>query len=515
MIKGNLEQGQKGGGRLRPQIKLGERGWNVVGAGVFWLLSLSCINAHAVPSFFPRDSQYSLYVRPEYRFEEVHFRSSPPPRGFDPQRLKDDNDQDFLVTVGFNSKNFLLENLDTSVSFRYERDLDGTTRSSPFRDSRDAFGNAGRALLFRAAATLRNIYPNLDVTLGRQYFHGAETVHFDGGTLDYHDLEYGWGKLDFSAFVGHIVYLYTVPNRGDVVVGSSGRLTLSSTDTQLRLSNVYFIDHTLEFSVFQPIGRNLDVYTAFTLLNNEAEGVLFNTLYRRIETGTAVELSVNRRFGASFLRRANFDFTSQDRGGVSDFFETRLFIDHIHSSTNVNILLTQELTQRLALQGGYERFQLDQERADGNAFNASSDTYRGGLSLRDFPWRNLRGSVFYVHQEFKRLDVPLRTASTDIFDDIRDEGERRTDNLEISAVQTFFNRRVQIGGGYTFYLFDNINKFLRIDGGNAESFFAFVSAQIVDGLRVYARYERVDQLDVVFPEVDHVQGFRLWVEKRF
>lgn len=485
-----------------------------MGAGVFWLLCISCINAQAFPSFFPRDSQYSLYVRPEYRFEEIHFRSSPPPRGFDPQRLKDDNDQDFLVTAGFNSKNFLLENLDTSVSFRYERDLDGTSRSSPFRDFRDRFSDAGRLFLFRAAATLRNVAPNLDITLGRQYFQGAETVHFDGGTFDYHDLEYGWGKLDLSAFVGHIVYLYNVPNRGDVVVGSSGRLTLPSTDTQLRLSNVYFLDHTLEFSVFQPVGRDLDVYSAFSLLNNRANNVLFNTLYRRIETGTTVELSVNRRFGASFLRRANFDFTSEDRGGVSRFFETRLFIDHIHSSTNVDVVLTQELTRRLALQGEYERFQLDQER-NGNAFNASSDTYRAGLSLSDFPWRNLRGSVFYAHQEFKRLDVPLRTVATDTFDDIRDEGERRTDNLEITAAQTFFNRRLQIGGGYTFYLFDSVTKYLRIDGDNAESFFGFVSVQITDGLRAYARYERVDQLDVVFPEVAFVQGFRLWVEKRF
>jgi len=440
--------------------------------------------------------EVSFGLRSQYHFENLTFREG--------TGVPSETDQDFSQYLNLDTRGAGLKNLATSFLLRWEWDMDGTALDSPFRDHRDAFSGRQQLRFLRGYAELPDALPHVDVRVGRQTVFEAETFLMDGGLFQLKEL----GGLDITAFVGNMVLFFLDPSQDVIFGGSVTHRPFES--TRLRLSNVKYIDNTLEVSVFQEFTEAVDFSAAFALLDDDARHLSLSAGYTSTRIDTSVLVNVFKQFQASFFKQAELDFTAANLQGRRDISFARLFIGQLQPFWQYQVRVAQRLVQRLTLEAS---FTLREVSSTGNedAFNADFFEFSVGLQLRDWPFTGFVVTPSFNRRELQRHAIPAAVA----FDDIRGEGETRVQGFTLDLSQRLFRNALRVGATIGYQLFDVVSRFQRVEGLNSFGGSGFIEWHFSKQISVKLRYRRENDLKLIFPDVAWVEGLTFQVVGKF
>ena len=239
-----------------------------------------------------------IFSSTEYR---IQWSNSP-----DKEMVRNEtSDQDFYQLIGLD-----WDIADSGFTFnfmgKWSKDLDGTREGSIFQDYYDF--QSGRQLFnpYYAYIEKRNLMPNLDVRLGRQYAYGAETVQFDGAWLRSDRQFLDW--LAVEAYGGIQAQTYSNLNR-DGIAGANIEL-YPVKNLIVHLDGTFYKENSLEFYAdWKPIEwLTADAHWGLINLRNRFMSVNLQGDWRK--TGTTLQLSFLTHFKNNTVQDFMFDYQS-------------------------------------------------------------------------------------------------------------------------------------------------------------------------------------------------------------
>ncbi len=422
--------------------------------------------------------EYSLQTRSVYDFNTIHYKSG----------RNNDYDNDFYQYINFSSDGYGLENLTTYFSARYEKDLDGTNQRNYFKDIRDTYDSNDQFKIYNAYVKLNDFMKTLDLTMGRQYFYGAEIAHFDGGRVDVKRI----GPVEVSLFGGRRVTFYEHAKRFGIWGANLSAYPLEGTKIAARV--VKYIDYSYDFSVYQYITPEIDFDGTYSLINHEPRDLKLNLNYRSYDLGTQAVFSYYRRLDTSRADDFDFDYTSSNKNNGMYRVEN-LNIGKLNPYEEYYLLLHQRIYKGLGAGMSYTRRHLVNSNEE-DQYNNSFNEFTFGFDWSDFIFN---GTDVLVNWKYFRND--RRSASFETKSNIFEGqvSQKLSDKL-------FFNA----GAFYKFYDYNNRN--LDTFGFNGD-IRAYLTKNI--DFRIKYAYEEDDAAILPLSQIDYIQNITVEVGFKF
>ena len=311
--------------------------------------------------------QYSLNTKTTYDFSSINYESN----------RNNDYDHDFYQYLNFSSDGYGLDNLSTYVSMRFEKGLGDTRRRDYFRDITDTYDARDQLKVYNAYARLKDLFSNVDVTVGRQYFYGAELAHFDGGRLDLKRI----GPIDLSFFGGRRVTFYEYPERLEIWGGNFSVYPREGTKIAARV--IKYIDFSYDFSISQTITPEIDFTGTYSLINNSPRELFLDLNYNSYKLGTKATISYARKLSGIRADNFSFNYTASSNRGKEGLDVERLNIGRLAQYQDYGILLHQRIYKGLGVGATYRKRELLNNN-EGNPYNNDFDEFTAGLDWADF-----------------------------------------------------------------------------------------------------------------------------------
>lgn len=421
--------------------------------------------------------EYSLNTRSVYDFSTIHYKSG-----------SNDYDHDFYQYINFSSDGYGLENLTTYFSMRYEKDLDGTNQKNYFKDITDTYDSNDQFKIYNAYVKLNDFMKTLDLTLGRQYFYGAEIAHFDGGRVDVKKI----GPVELSLFGGRRVTFYEHPERFGMWGANLSLYPLEGTKVAARV--VKYIDYSYDFSIYQNITPEIDFSGTYSLINNDPRDLKLNLNYRSYNLGTQAVISYYRKLSSSSADDFYFDYTSSDKSGGRYLVEN-LNIGKLAPYQDYYLLLHQRLYKGLGVGISYTRRDLINSNEQ-DQYNNSFDEFTVGFDWSDFIFDGTDVLVNWKYFKNDRHTQHFENKSN-VFEG--QVAQKLSDKLFVSA-----------GGFYKFY--DYNNRKLDTFGFNGD-IKAYLTKNI--DFKIKYAYEKDDPAVLPFSQIDYIQNVTVEVGFKF
>jgi len=437
-------------------------------------------------------------LRADYRYEMAHLESG-----------RDIDDQDIFFTATAGTEKLLLENLETRVSARWSKDIDGAyseeSGAEEWIDLRDV-RHRSRQLLFltQAYARLTDVGEAVDVTAGRQYAQEVEWAHFDGVSVA-SDRKNG-NPWSAGAFVGRRVDFWRTLEHQAVVGGHAG---WRFGQVDLAASDVYLVRNSLELrgtasteeGDLGPVGGMAQVtYKQI----DERPDIARLFLNPRVDaTGTDISVLYEHKFRTG-RKTFNFDYVSID-GDID-----RLRFTEVVPYDRLEVKAWQRIVEPLGVYAAVDMLRLtDEGEADG--FNASYIAPSGGLDLNGWPSKGTTASTRITYSNFHRPPV----SSDEPFDGLRGTGEE--DWLEVMAeVRQSFGRALHVGLEYVYEEFNMRTRFADVGRIRAQSWRVYAKVRPLEGLSIRVDLFLCDDLPNVYEDdLDRAEGAWVSVEYSF
>ena len=423
--------------------------------------------------------QYSLNTRTIYDFSSINYESN----------RNDDYNHDFYQYLNFSSDGYGLDNLSTYVSMRFEKDLGDTRGRDYFRNITDTYDARDQLKVYNAYAKLKDIFSHADLTVGRQYFYGAELAHFDGGRLDLKKI----GPVDFSLFGGRRVTFYEHPDRFGMWGGNFSIYPREGTKISARV--LKYIDFSYDFSISQRITPEIDFSGTYSLINNSPRDLVLDLNYNSYKLGTKATISYARKLSGIRADNFSFNYTASSNRGKEGLDVERLNIGRLAQYQDYGILLHQRVYKGLGIGASYTKRELINNN-EGNSYNNDFDEFTAGFDWSDFIFDGTDLLANWKYFRNNRNSNRFETKSN-VFDGR--VAKRLSDNIFVDA-------------GAFYKVYDYNNKHLDTVGFNGDVR-AYINKNI--DFKIKYAYEEEDQFVLPGAPVDFIQNLTVEVSFKF
>ncbi len=307
---------------------------------------------------------------------------------------KDTRDQDLRTWLGAEFQRTGVEGLSASMLVWYGLDTDGTSESSPFKDTLDSYSNRDDFRVYRAALSYRVPAGWLTAVAGRQEIWSAEIATVDGGLLRIEPCR--WAT--FEVFGGQRVSHYRDPDPEGLY---GGNLDLRPLDgTLLRLQDLYYIDNSLELSLVQDLGKWGFGRAEYRMINDDPNEASLG-LHLQPWTAAEAHLTYRRKIADAGDDDFTYDYTS-----AGDDTVPGLGLEPLAPYADYIAEFRQGFLEAFGLGARYRRHNVIDDK-DEDEFNAD---YQEGTLLFDlegWPWQGLRAGVEYTRwaEDMNRDDI--------------------------------------------------------------------------------------------------------------
>ncbi len=368
-----------------------------------------------------------------------------------------------LITPGIKSGWY--QGLDTEFSIRGFTDLDGTAAGNESLSIYDRFPGGDQTQLGALNFKVLLLQKHLEFTGGRQYFDGAEYVHFDGGRIHARGLGLFDRPVEIDAFAGARATYFSSVSRTGLYGGSLKYFPAQG--TEFELSDVYYLDNSLKASLLQRLGPLASMQLLYRQVNEHPESVRLEAVFQ--ETGWGLEVRGN--YYGRLEQSSNdftFDYTFSERAPVEDRDHDRHFnIGEIDPYDEATLEVRQEITGSFGLLLGGTGHWV-RGRSDRDAYNSDWREVWGGFDSLHFPWEGLTGRavIRYLDTTLPRRQYYDRRDDPRLISDVTGDGEPRFIGLEAQLEQDWA-RKVAVGTSVELRNYEYSNRFADLAGLNA------------------------------------------------
>jgi len=406
------------------------------------------------------DGRISFYYSAIYRgrfhqFDDVEF---PFPNAVTPddqqwarelRRRRDDQDDHDLDQYFSLSWRELLapesdswwQKVDVEASGRYFKDLDGSPAGEETLDTFDALSGNDQLRVTTLHATGEVFDRHLEVRAGRQHVRDAEWVHFDGAQLRFRGLTVFDREVELSAFGGARVRYFRRASSEHVGVGGATIRMWPWEGASVRLSDVWFVDNSLEAELRQRFEIGYAAIT-YRQINEDPQSVWVDLHIDWDEVDLSCDLGYRGKLGAG-ADDFDFDFTRSRRRDPSG--TEYLWFGDLAPYDEASLDLRQGFLEHWGAFLGGTVHQL-RERKQRDEWSTDWQEAWAGVDVSHAPWRGFTGraTVRYLHTDLRRrifrLDAGTAIGNgTPDFqaEDITGDGEPDFLGLELLAEQDF------------------------------------------------------------------------------
>lgn len=426
------------------------------------------------------------------------------------ERHRNNRDQDFdqYVALRLNRlfrsySNSTFQGADFDFSGRYFKDVDGTASGNESLDGFDRLSGRDDFQLRTLNTRLSLAEKRVLLTLGRQTIASAEWVHLDGGRVLARGLGLFERPVEIEAFAGSRVSYYSTIDQSFIAGGAVRYFPTEA--TRLELSNVHYLENSLQAEAFQRFGPSVDGLLRFRMINEDAESVQLETGYNNLDLGLELDLSYYGKFGLN-ADDFNFDYTFVERSRKDDDHDYRFNIGDIKPFDEITLEGRKEIVPDLGvLLGGTGHW-----LRSGSPDVYNSDWYEVwvGADTLHFPFEGLTACVILRYRD---TDLPTRTirsrGTPELFTDVISDGEPQFLGVELTLEQEFAGR-ISVGTLFEYRHFDFEGRFLDISGLHAVGTTVYGRYRQSEILSYYLAYsfERDLQDVTSSPDFDHLHA---------
>jgi hypothetical protein len=400
----------------------------------------------------------------------------------------------------------LVQSAGGHMSFRYYKDIDGSTQGEEALNGFDAFAHRNAFQLYTLYARVETLSRHLELTLGRQTGQFAEWVQFDGATAVFRGLRVLDRDVELSAFGGARVTHYRraasqhKPERDPETQEIIGNHNAASyppgiaggeirawllENTLLELSDVIYIENTFEATLRQEFPGSGWVSAAYRMIDETPHMVFLDATLDRPERGLTVIIFYAGKL-SSGEDDFSFDFTVPNRTRGSLDKTVYFNIGEIEPYDELTIDLRKGFG-RFGISGGgtYHRLR---DRSEEDIYNTDWYEVWGGFDVTDPFWKGLTGraTLRYVHTDLPRrlLRLPVDEVLANGVPDFREEditgdGEPSHLGLELLVEQSF-EGLVTVGATLVLRSYDYRSNYALLDDIHATSVGAYVRWQATE-----------------------------------
>lgn len=426
-------------------------------------------------------------------------------------RNDDDHDLDQYLSLRWDGlyreeEGALLQSVDLGLSLRYFRDLDGSPAGEASLDTFDTFSDNSRFQLLTLHTTLEAFQRHLLFTLGRQYAHEAEWIHFDGGQARFRGVTLLGRPVELGAFGGQRVKLYrrTSSSRDGIWGGYVKYWPLKN--TSIKLSDVFYADNSFEVELrhtFPGVARvsvgyrQIDEHPAFVRLEASAEWAS--------QQLTALLRTVHKvGKGADDF---DFDYTrSRRREGDNPLFFN---LGELAPYDEVSLELRKGFLEHYgASAGGTLHVLRDRDLRD--EYNTDWQEVWAGLDVLHAPWEGLTGRLTfrYLHTDLRRrllrLDpnfVLTNNVPDFLPEDITGDGEPDFLGVDLLLEQDL-GRTVAGGATLDFRSYDTRTNFVVLENLTVSNVSAYLRWRPTRHTQWTLRYSYTRDFEFLYPDLD-------------
>jgi len=494
------------------------------GSGVVDLLS----ELHEDPTL---GGKISLYYTAVYRgrFHEFGDFAFPFPDAVSPDdqiwaeqlrrrhRNWDDHDLDQYLSLSWDEilspeEESWWQKVDLDLSLRYFKDLDGSPAGEASLGTFDALAGNDQLRLQSLNATAELFDRHLEVRAGRQQLRGAEWIRFDGAKVRFRGVSFLGREVELSVFGGSRVRFFRRASSQHVGVGGAS-LTIWPWDGALfRLSDVYFLDNSLEAELRQSFGLG-QVALTYRQIDESPSSIRADLHLEWQRSQLSLDLGYRGRLGDA-VDDFDFDFTRSRRRDPSG---TRyLWFGGLAPYDEVSLEARKGIFERWGvLAGGTVHRLRDREARD----EWSTDWQEAwlGVDVVHAPWKGFTGraTVRYLHTDQRRrvlrfdADSVITNGIPD-FQAVDITGDGEPDFLGVDLlVEQDFSRVVAAGAVLVFRGYDYQSNYAFLENLTASSATGYLRWNPGPRTTWQISYSHDRDFDKIYPDLEALHTVRL------
>ena len=442
------------------------------------------------------------------------------------RRHRDDQDHDLDQHLAFTWERFLepdeeswWSSVDLDASMRYFRDLDGSSSGEATLGTFDTFSDNDEFQLLTLSAKTQLFERHLELELGRQYRQEAEWIHFDGAAATFRGLTLLDRRAEISAFGGARVRLYRRSSTQRVGIGGASVRWWPLDGLEMRLSDVWFLDNTLEGRAryrFDGIGS---IALTYRQIDEDPESVRLDAALDWQEPGLSLWFEYHGKLGRD-AKDFDFDFTRSRRRDPSGLEYLR--IGDLAPFDEVTLELRKSFLEELGIFAGGTWHRL-RERDLQDEYNTDWHEVWAGLDFLQAPWESLTGRVTfrYLRTEQRRRLLRLPpgvVVSNDAPDflpqDITGDGEPDFLGVDLTLDQRL-THSLSVGAVLLFRGYDYESNYSMLDDLNASSASLYTRWRATERCDWYLSYSWDQDFQLIYPDLEALHTLRLQFSWRF
>ena len=414
------------------------------------------------------------------------------------------------------------------ASFRYFKDIDGSPAGEEAHGFFDRYDGRQAFQLATLNTRVEALDRHLELIAGRQYGREAEWLHFDGGTATLRGLEVFGQETELTGFAGSRVYFYSrsespwsgLAPQGEGIYGGHWKTWLFES-TRLRVSDVYYIDNSLEMEARHDFSPEAWASLVYRMVNEDPHSVLLEGAWDWLQHTFALYFFYVGKLGTN-ADDFNFDYTQSSRKKSFANRDIYFNIGDIAPYDELTLELRKGIWTWLGVYGGGTVHRLRQRSAEDN-YNTDWQEAWLGVDATDPLWKGLTGRalVRYVHTDLPRrqfrlnVDDTLNNGVPDFqAEDATGTGEPSYLGVE-ALIEQDFQRKVAVGATAVLRAYNQQSNFAELDGLTASSLGAYVRWRTTAWTQLYLSYAYDTDYRYFNPDLDALHTLRLQFQVKF
>lgn len=440
----------------------------------------------------------------------------------------DDSDQDVDQYVSLRTEDLfipwedsgVLQSFKTETAFRYFKDIDGSPPGEEARGGFDRFSGRQAFQLYKMFARVETFSRHLELTLGRQYSTEAEWVHFDGAAARFRGLQILGREVELTGFGGARVKFYSRSSVShDGVGGGSIRVALGE-ETQLKLSDVYYLRNTFEAELRQGLRDIGWLAVRYRQIGTNAQSVTFDAHADWRSQSLTVDARYIAKVGDA-LDDFYFDFTESSRRRGRSQVERHFNIGGVEPYDELFLEARKGFLEHYGIFAGGIAHLLRRGSVEDN-YNTDWYEVWAGLDVLHAPWKGLTGrmTVRYVDTDLpRRIVIPDENDLIDGIPNFQPEdavgdGEPGSLGFEFLLEQDF-ERLITVGAQAVVRSYDYRSQFARVEDMNATSLGVHARWRPTTRTQWYLAYSYDRDYEFVNPDLEALHTIRLQFQYRW
>ncbi len=412
------------------------------------------------------------------------------------------NSDHFYSSMNWGTRGWLSPRVNTNFSLRYRQDLSMVDIGSPSQTVVNTFLSNRLLELTTGVVELQGLtkqgtLANSILRLGRQHIYGAEMATVDGFSLTLNQAKYS-----VSLFGGRRFTYYSNPEQRAMGGGSFGFRLPGGTSFEYQ--GLFYLKGIHRFVIRQSFESEWFVGAHFKMIASKAVDFGAQISYLPADGRTEARFAFAQKLSNhDFI----YDYTSRVRDRHPFNRVSRLNFGTVSPYRKFSIEAHRQILPLIRLGGVMWVRRLDNEQNTG-PFDTSFGDYRTHLQL--FPLQRLTLLLEFHHRNTNRPS-PF---GIEQFDDVRNAGETRIQDVSAEISQSFGEDRLGITLGIYHRDIDLQNRFFFIDKARALGAIGGIFCRLNQRTRLYFRYGLDDDFYIFRPSLQRFQTYRMGLDWR-